>query len=82
MKLKLYEDIQLIYNWLQNHIDLLDQNIQLIEKSTNISINKTGINNTHNTYYNLNGMKQYKPKKKNLNILKNANGKTIKVFIK
>ena len=76
------EDIQLINNWLQNHIDLLDQNIQLIEKSTNISINKTGINNTHNTYYNLNGMKQYKPKKKNLNILKNANGKTIKVFIK
>ena len=76
------EDIQLINNWLQNHIDLLDQNIQLIDKSTNISINKTGINNTHNTYYNLNGMKQYKPKKKNLNILKNANGKTIKVFIK
>ena len=76
------EDIQQINNWLQNHIDLLDQNIQLIDKSTNISINKTGINNTHNTYYNLNGMKQYKPKKKNLNILKNANGITTKVFIK
>ena len=76
------EDSQLICNWLQNHIHVLDQNIQLIENSTDISIHKTSINNTSNTYYNLNGVKQYKPTKKTVNIMNNDNGKKIKVFIK
>ena len=75
------EDIQLTYNWLQNHIDLLDQNIQLIENTSDISIKKIG-NNIDNTYYNLNGMRLNKPIKKKINILKNTDGKTKKIVIK
>jgi hypothetical protein len=74
------EDIQQIHDWFQNHIDLLDQNIQLIEESSDISLRKKSITNTENTYYNLHGMKLDKPVKKKMNILRNENGKTIKVF--
>ena len=74
------EDIQQIHDWFQNHIDLLDQNIQLIEESSDISLRKKSITNSENTYYNLHGMKLDKPVKKKMNILRNENGKTIKVF--
>ena len=76
------ENIQHTYNWLQNHIELLDQNIQLIEITSGITQNRVGINNTGKTYYNLNAIKYNNKIKKNIQIFKNENSKAKKVITK